>query len=335
VRGKHGASLDFNESVLGSFSHPDAQPTSSAPAASRQVSAASGAPWRDVYRTTTESLRLTICLDTGRGYAKYGLASAGTPSVLQICQPNAQCSQETLYPAAFKELGLKRAQLSQYSAIVSEPFILGSCAGNRQREMWRADVERKLLQGYGIRRLAIVDSASLCLFSHKITSGVVVNIGFGRTYIVPVLGGNIVRSAVRSLNLSGMELTQHMAVISSSSISLSTIYLSIFFLTVCESIDLSIYLSIYLYIYLLRMYTSFIDTGIVSVTCPALVARRCKFLLRRPLKKNTAPCSLTYNYPYKVIPPPPPLQVRSSVPRSLTCSQPRPSDIWREFESRV
>lgn len=164
-----------------------------------------------MYRTTTKSLALTLCIDTGRGYAKYGLANAGTPSVLQICQPNAECSQDTLYPSVLRRLGLRRSQLSEYSAIVSEPFVYASQLGARQRLTWRADVERRLLQGYGIRRLAIVDSASLCLFAHKLTSGVVINIGFGRTTIVPVLAGNIVRSAVRGLDLSGMELTQHMA----------------------------------------------------------------------------------------------------------------------------
>ena len=46
-----------------------------------------------------------------------------------------------------------------------------------------------------VRRLAVVDSASLCLFANKLTSGVVVNIGFGATFIVPVIGGHISREA--------------------------------------------------------------------------------------------------------------------------------------------
>ena len=70
-----------------------------------------GASWRDVYRRSTDSLRLTVCVDTGRGYAKYGLANAGGASVLQICQPGAECSQETLYQSAFRKLGLKRSDI--------------------------------------------------------------------------------------------------------------------------------------------------------------------------------------------------------------------------------
>jgi hypothetical protein len=71
------------------------------------VSAASGAPWRDVYKTTTASLASTICVDTGRGYAKYGLASNDAPSVLQICMPGAEASQETLFPAVLQRLGAR------------------------------------------------------------------------------------------------------------------------------------------------------------------------------------------------------------------------------------
>ena len=92
--------------------------------------------------------------------------------------------------------------------IVAEPFRLASASAAAERDSWRYATERRVLHGFGLKRLCIVDSASLCLFANKLTSGVVLNIGFGAIYVVPVLGGRIVRSAVRTLRLGGASLTQ-------------------------------------------------------------------------------------------------------------------------------
>ena len=78
VRGQHGGALDFQE-MLGCFSHADAQPlapeTPPEPGAPPPVrrhssSSAAGKPWREVYKLSTSSLQNTVCIDTGRGYAK-------------------------------------------------------------------------------------------------------------------------------------------------------------------------------------------------------------------------------------------------------------------------
>ncbi|EOD41961.1 hypothetical protein EMIHUDRAFT_194585 [Emiliania huxleyi CCMP1516] len=184
VAGKHGASLDFSENVLGSFSHPDAKPTARGAAAGvERQSSASGQPWREVYRTTRQ-----------------------------------ECTQASLLGTAMQRLGLRRATLPAYSAIVSEPFKYAgdqdrgfSAPGRRGREACRADTEQQLLHGFGVRRLAhpspplllprteagplsrlaIVDSASLCLFSHRLTSGVVVNIGFGEAFLAHIGGASM------------------------------------------------------------------------------------------------------------------------------------------------
>ena len=129
ITGQHGHCLDFKES-LGCFRHPDARPLPSAmgddvpvpEAPSRQRSSASsagGTPWKDVYRRSTDSLRYTVCVDVGRGYAKYGTA-AGRPATIQICQPNAEASAETVYAAAFQRLHLRRTDLPKYAMIVAE-----------------------------------------------------------------------------------------------------------------------------------------------------------------------------------------------------------------------
>ena len=199
VRGQHGHCLDFKES-LGCFHHPDAKPLPASdeppPIRGRSMSS-SGREWRDVFRISQDSLQHTICIDTGRGYAKYGMADA-QPAMIQICQPNAEASQETLYSEAFRRLELKRSVLPAYALIVAEPFRLAAASQARERARWRWETEKRALQGYQLKRLCIVDSASLCLFANKLTSGVVVNIGFGMTFVVPVWRRGIRAERVRA-----------------------------------------------------------------------------------------------------------------------------------------
>ena len=68
-----------------------------------------------------------------------------------------------------------------------------------------------MLAREGFGRLCIVDAASLCLFAHQLTSGVGVNIGFGQTFVVPVVDGRVIRDAVVSMRVGGMDLPQMMA----------------------------------------------------------------------------------------------------------------------------
>ena len=206
VAGQHGASLDFQQDVLGSFGHPDARdPNDQEPVVPGQTA------WKEVYRNSCEAMQTTICIDTGRGYAKYGLADWRRPRPIQICQPGAEATQESVYPVAFRLLNLRRADISAYAAIVSEPFRLASYQCDRERAAWRYETERRILQGFQLKQVCIVDSASLCLFAHNLTSGVVVNIGFANTFVVPVLRGHVIRKAVRVMRLGGAGLTQFFA----------------------------------------------------------------------------------------------------------------------------
>ena len=164
VKGQHGGALDFKE-MLGCFSHPDARPLAAAatssddaaapPAARRSSSSSSaaGKAWIEVYRLSMSSLRNTICLDTGRGYAKYGLANASSPRSIQICQPRAEATQETLYQLAFRRLELRRCDLPEMAMIVAEPFRLAAAAATQEREVWRYSTERRVLQGFQLKKL--------------------------------------------------------------------------------------------------------------------------------------------------------------------------------------
>ena len=167
--------------------------------------------WRDVYRKSRDSMRTTICIDPGRGYAKYGFAASARPAPIQICMPNAEATQESLFPLAFRRLGLARADMSEHAAIVSEPFRLAAAHCERERAQWRLETERRILRGFQLKQVCIVDSASLCLFAHTLTSGVVVNIGFANTFVVPVLRGHVIREAVQVMRLGGATLTNFFA----------------------------------------------------------------------------------------------------------------------------
>ena len=206
VKHQHGQSLDFRQ-ALGSFGHPDAKPLTDRATSSDH----GGLVWRDIFRKSRDALQTTICIDTGRGYAKYGLASSARPQMIQICQPGAEASQESLYHLAFRRLGLGRVDMSTHAAIISEPFRLASAAAERERAVWRYETELRILRGFQLKQVCIVDSASLCLFAHNLTSGVVVNIGFGTTFIVPVLRGHVIRDAVRVLRVGGATLSNFFA----------------------------------------------------------------------------------------------------------------------------
>ena len=196
-----GNALDFREATLRTLAHPDAK---------------GGAPdsrlsWRDVFRRSRAAARTTICIDVGRGYAKYGLASLNRPREIQICHPGAEATQESVFGVACRRLGLSRQELSSYNLLVAEPFALAAREDNPQRTRWRRQLEKNMLAREGFGRLCIVDAASLCLFAHQLTSGVVVNIGFGQTFVVPVVDGRVIRDAVVSMRVGGMDLTQMMA----------------------------------------------------------------------------------------------------------------------------
>ena len=167
VRACHGHLLDFRES-LGSFCHPAAREVRKPRAVKRQRSTG---PWQRIYRQSAERLRRTIAIDYGRGYAKFGLCD-GSPSTLQLCQPNAEASADSLYATIFRRLRLRRSDLASHAAIVSEPFALAAARAEDARNQWRVDVTRQLLREHRVAKLCLIDSASLCLFAHKFTSGV-------------------------------------------------------------------------------------------------------------------------------------------------------------------
>ena len=124
------------------------------------------------------------------------MASGERPGHIQICMPGQEATQQSLYPIAFRRLGLHRRDVANHAVIVSEPFRLAAAENERERAIWRYETERRILEGFRFKQVCIVDSASLCLFAHNLTSGVVVNVGFANTFVVPVLRGHVIHKAV-------------------------------------------------------------------------------------------------------------------------------------------
>ena len=168
VKGQHGASLQFKE-MLGTLA-PGRAPRreeggrrrrrwrrrlerAAAGGAPEQLDVVDGDAVREVYFRSLDTLKNTVCIDMGRGYAKYGLAN-GTPAMIQICQPNAEATADSLASLAFRRLNLRRSDLPNLAAIVAEPFRLASSRVDNERQSWRHDVERKYLQYLGSRSSA-------------------------------------------------------------------------------------------------------------------------------------------------------------------------------------
>ena len=129
-----------------------------------------------------------LCLDFGRGYAKYGLGSSMRPHRLQICQPGSEAREDSFISAAIRKLWRSPGSPPCAAAIVAEPFRLAAAQQEEERRRFHQAVRRDLAR-WRVPRSCIVDSASLALFAHGLTDGVVVNVGFAQTFVVPVVGG--------------------------------------------------------------------------------------------------------------------------------------------------
>ena len=174
-------------------------------------------------------LPVTLCLDFGRGYAKYGFADSPKCAQLQICSPGAEACMTSFISAAMQKLLRAEsrspgptfsgghfnwskplaADSAAAAAIVAEPFRMAAAHEDEERKRFHLAVRRDL-DRWRVPRCCVVDSASLVLFAHGLTDGIVVNVGFSQTFVVPVVGGRCVRDAVVSGRVGGATLTQLM-----------------------------------------------------------------------------------------------------------------------------
>ena len=122
-------------------------------------SAAAGGHRALLMRRKTK-LPLTLCLDFGRGYAKYGFADSPKCAQLQICSPGAEACMQSFISVALHKL--RRAESrspgptftggwplaansgAAAAAIVAEPFRLAADYEDEERRRFHLAVRRDL-----------------------------------------------------------------------------------------------------------------------------------------------------------------------------------------------
>lgn len=201
------------------------------------LQAADGEMWRDLLlalcgreivdmaaklnkvRTTTKTYHKDICfnlayfgdeavvVDIGRGYSKVGQAGLGAifepePQVVQICQPNADCDLEDMLDLVEQRL---ECNLGNTSVVMTVPFGLSGADHHAIRSQLGS-----LPQLQHCRAVYFVEAAPCVLLAHGLVTGVVCSIGFGQTFVVPVVEGRVISDAAVASRLGGMSLTQRM-----------------------------------------------------------------------------------------------------------------------------
>ena len=153
VRHERGGSLVFTER-LGHFLQPGAQQPRGADdqatltQGSSTEQGAAGATWLEVFKKSTESLRSTICVDTGRGCAKYGRADEGSPGQIHMggygLGPEVlEATQDSLFELAIWRLHIHEADLPGRQMIIAELFRLAAALDEAQPEALRKAVVAK------------------------------------------------------------------------------------------------------------------------------------------------------------------------------------------------
>ena len=71
-----------------------------------------GCRYRALLRQERASARV-MCLDFGRGYAKFGLARNSAPAPIQICTPGSEASEATTVRTAVRRLGPDRQRATR------------------------------------------------------------------------------------------------------------------------------------------------------------------------------------------------------------------------------
>ena len=131
---------------------------------------------------------------------------ASPPSLLHVLQP------------------LSRSLLSQYEALASlldDVFSRQLCVSPKDHSLLlsvsplaslqdRLDLARLLFERFTVPSLLLVNSASLSLYSSGLTTGVVVEMGEGRTTVVPVYEGFPLQHAVLTQRCGGQDCTERL-----------------------------------------------------------------------------------------------------------------------------
>ena len=119
-----------------------------------------------------------------------------------MLQPNADCDLDELLEMVEKDL---QCNMGNTTVVMTVPFGLSGSDHYTIRSQLLS-----LPQLRDCKAVYFVESAPCVLLAHGLVTGIVCSIGFGQTFVAPVVDGRVVREGVIVSRLGGMALTQRM-----------------------------------------------------------------------------------------------------------------------------
>ncbi|CAI5465446.1 unnamed protein product [Closterium sp. Yama58-4] len=176
-----------------------------------------GLPWSGIYRLRAQ-LPPALVVDVGSGYCKFGMSSGAAPSRRiatfresgNIEAPSL-ARRRALFASIYDSM---RVIPSNHPVVVSEPlaFLPETREAQERRRRVREMTCAVLFKAFRVPSICLVDQATLALFAAGAASGVVVNIGFNNTTILPIMRGRTACSLLPfyCLPLGAMRVTGHL-----------------------------------------------------------------------------------------------------------------------------
>ncbi|KAI3496759.1 hypothetical protein L1887_39134 [Cichorium endivia] len=157
-----------------------------------------------------------IIIDGGAGYCKFGWSKYDSPSGRSATFVEFGDIESPLYARLrhfFATVYTRmRVKSSTQPVIISIP--ISHYDDSSADKAFRRQLEEAIysaLFGMKVPAVCAVSQATLALFSARRTSGILVNIGFHQTSIVPILNGKVMHKVgVVSMNLGGLRLTEYL-----------------------------------------------------------------------------------------------------------------------------
>ncbi|CAI5465448.1 unnamed protein product [Closterium sp. Yama58-4] len=179
---------------------------------------ANGLPWSAIYRLRAQ-LPPAVVVDGGSGYCKFGMSSEAAPSgrIATFLEfGNIEAPSLGRLRALFSSIyASMRAIPANHPVVVSEPlaFLPETHEAQEGRRNLREATCAVLFSALRVPSICLVDQATLALFAAGAASGVVVNIGFRSTTILPIMRGRTACDLLPfyCLPLGAMRVTGHLS----------------------------------------------------------------------------------------------------------------------------
>ncbi|CAI6012358.1 unnamed protein product, partial [Closterium sp. NIES-65] len=175
-------------------------------------------PWCAIYRLRAQ-LPPAVVVDGGSGYCKFGMSNDAAPSgrIATFLEfGNIEAPSLARLRALFSSIyASMRAIPANHPVVVSEPlaFLPETREAQEGRRHLREVTCAVLFSALRVPSICLVDQATLALLAAGAASGVVVNIGFRSTTILPIMRGRTACSLLPfyCLPLGAMRVTGHLS----------------------------------------------------------------------------------------------------------------------------